>query len=232
MHNNQAMITLAERVNALMKRKKLGQDELAQRVGVSQSAVNKVLKGKTNNPKWIVDLAAVLGVTAEYLLYGESTDRSSPSKSKSTVKLHGLADDEYTPESWADKYPVAGKLPVFGFASATNERESLNPDMAVPMDWVEDSMRLGHIAGVYGLMIMGDSMEPRYFHGEIVFVNPRKPPGLNEDCIVEMKDGIAHIKRLLRQSREEVVLRQYNPDKELTMKKSDIKGMYAIIGRQ
>jgi phage repressor protein C with HTH and peptisase S24 domain len=73
-------------------------------------------------------------------------------------------------------------------------------------------------------------MEPRYFAGEVLYVNPNRP--ITRLCFVavEMQDGQGMIKQFLRRSDHQVVLHQFNPTKDLRLALRDVKRMYRITG--
>jgi phage repressor protein C with HTH and peptisase S24 domain len=54
---------------------------------------------------------------------------------------------------------------------------------------------------------------------------------MNRDCIIEMKNGDAYIKRFLRQSEDKIRVAQFNPPEEKEILKEDIKAVYAVVGR-
>jgi transcriptional regulator with XRE-family HTH domain len=73
--------TLGTRLKAARNHKGLSQGELADLVGISQAAVGKVELDKTENPRGILKYASALGVSPDYLLFGEGS------------KDYNLADD-------------------------------------------------------------------------------------------------------------------------------------------
>lgn len=75
---------------------------------------------------------------------------------------------------------------------------------------------LAAVADAYALYVAGESMEPRYFSGEIVYVNPRRPCRTGDDVVVQVRERgiiVGYVKKLLRRTEEFVVCTQYNnPD--------------------
>lgn len=67
--------TLAERLKRLRKALKLSQAKLAEKAGVSQSAIGMIESGERENPQILVPLAAALGVTAEMLATGRGVEQ-------------------------------------------------------------------------------------------------------------------------------------------------------------
>lgn len=90
-----------------------------------------------------------------------------------------------------------------------------------------------HLEGdldAFAVAAVGDSMEPRYFHGEILHVSTLKPAIVGDFVLIELIDDTALIKRLIRQTATEVVLEQYNPPKTFAVPLAQIRHIYRIVG--
>lgn len=91
-----------------------------------------------------------------------------------------------------------------------------------------------HLRNVYALHVLSDSMVPRYDPGEMIFVGGREPvPG--DHVVIEMfpeegaKAGKSYIKKLVRRTAKEVIVRQYNPDKEYSFDRYGVKQIWRVI---
>jgi SOS-response transcriptional repressor LexA len=125
--------------------------------------------------------------------------------------------------------PVAPRdLPVMGAVKGGSEGFYFNE--GEPKEYVLRPAALAGAANGFALYVDGDSMEPRYFAGELVYVNPNRP--LTKGCFVavEMKDGQGFIKQFVKRSDEQLVLRQFNPPKDLRLHTRDVKQVYRITG--
>lgn len=69
------MKTFAERLNAAMTAAGVSQGQLAERVGVSQPAIQKMTSGKTSGSRKMVEIAHALGVRPEWLSAGSGEMR-------------------------------------------------------------------------------------------------------------------------------------------------------------
>jgi phage repressor protein C with HTH and peptisase S24 domain len=84
--------------------------------------------------------------------------------------------------------------------------------------------------------VVGDSMEPRYHSGELVYVHPGRPVDVGAYVLVQVKpkeDGDAPravVKRLVRRSATKVTLEQFNPKKTIELKANDILSMHRVVG--
>ena len=93
---------------------------------------------------------------------------------------------------------------------------------------------LNNVTGAYAVQVSGESMEPRYFDGEVVFVNPHKRVVKGDFVIVQIHAGteddppLAFVKRFVRHNAVELVLTQYNPPKELRFSHDRVKSVHFI----
>jgi len=119
-------------------------------------------------------------------------------------------------------------LPVLGAVKGGSEGFYFNEGEA--KEFVVRPPSLAGVANGFALYVEGDSMEPRYFAGEVLYVNPNRP--ITRLCFVavEMQDGQGMIKQFLRRSDSHVVLHQFNPTKDLRLALREVKRMYRITG--
>jgi SOS-response transcriptional repressor LexA len=119
-------------------------------------------------------------------------------------------------------------LPVIGAVKGGAEGFYFNE--GDPKEYVERPAALAGVANGFALYVDGDSMEPRYFAGEILYVNPNRPISRNCFVAVELRDGQGLIKQFVRRTDDHVFLRQFNPAKDLRLPVRDVKRMYRITG--
>ncbi len=124
--------------------------------------------------------------------------------------------------------PAARDLPVTGTVKGGAEGFYFNE--GDPKEFVVRPATLAGVANAFALYVHGDSMEPRYYAGEIVYVNPNRP--LTRSCFVavEMQDGQGMIKQFQRRSDEQVILHQFNPAKDIRLAAREVKRIYRITG--
>jgi transcriptional regulator with XRE-family HTH domain len=100
------MKTLADRIKFRMDAIGWIQDDLAKLVGVSQTAIFKVMAGQTAKPRNILEIAKALGVNAEWLSTGngEMTGKSEHQVFELTARQQQvIAFFDQLPESEQDK---------------------------------------------------------------------------------------------------------------------------------
>jgi len=119
-------------------------------------------------------------------------------------------------------------LPVIGAVKGGSDGFYFNEGEA--KEFVERPANLKGVFNAFALYVDGDSMEPRYFAGELLYVNPNRPITRHCFVAVEMADGQGLIKQFLRRSDDAIVLYQFNPAKEIHLKASEVKRIYRITG--
>jgi len=101
------------------------------------------------------------------------------------------------------------------------------------IDRVAAPPSLAGVPGAYAVHISGDSMEPRYFDGEIAYINPQTRCRKGNFVVAQIKksDGeapFAFVKRFVRFTEEGLVLEQYNPPKEIVFPKDSVHSVHFI----
>lgn len=86
------MKTFAERLNTAMIAAGVSQGQLAEMVGVSQPAIQKMTSGKTNGSRKMVELANALGVRPEWLSSGQGAMREDGQQPQSQLTKTGDSD--------------------------------------------------------------------------------------------------------------------------------------------
>jgi phage repressor protein C with HTH and peptisase S24 domain len=129
-----------------------------------------------------------------------------------------------------DAGPQFQQIPVFGYAAAGGgDRISIASDQV--LDRIEVPLGLSR-GDAIAIRVMGDSMEPRLYSGELVIVGLGVPPMRNGDCVVEMRDGSAIVKQYKGQRDGAVFLAQLNPGEEVRIDASKVKAIHAVLYRR
>ncbi len=122
-------------------------------------------------------------------------------------------------------------LPVFGTAQG-GQGALIVTDRAV--DWVVRPAPLLRVRDGYGIIVTGDSMAPEHKHGSTALVNPHLPPRTGDTCVFRSHadDGTVHavIKELRGETGAVWKVRQHNPKKDYTLKKSEWQVIHKTVG--
>ncbi len=160
---------VAEILEALMSKHRLNQTELANRSGVSQPAINRILKerSKAKHPRkeTLQKIASVLGVTPDQLTGQE------------VISTRMLAKGVVPVLSWESLAPP----------NSQGGRKH-NAWLACPVE---------HSDETFALPVLGEAMigDDGYHEGEIIFLDPRVAPAHGKDIVV-LKGKTALFRRL------------------------------------
>jgi phage repressor protein C with HTH and peptisase S24 domain len=207
------MKTVGDRVRERRLALKLSQPQLAKKASsITYQAIQQLEAG--GGTKHLVAIARALGVSAEWL-----QDGTGPAPSGKIAPSRAA---------------LAEKLKVLGMAECGADGWSLwNGDV---IDMVDRPASLAGVANAYGVYVVGGSMEPRYFPGELVLIHPGKPVTLGAFVLVQRKpkqDGdppLAVIKRLIRRTASKITLEQFNPAKSFDIRSDDIVSVHRVVG--
>lgn len=135
-------------------------------------------------------------------------------------------------------------LPVYGTALGAEEivdGEAVEQTTLNRGEIVEYRRRpviLDGRADAYALYVQGQSMEPRFSDGELIFVEQRKRPAVGDDAVIYMRrpdgdDGeLIHqvlVKRIVRKSASFVELGQFNPPKTFRLPMEQVDRMDRVL---
>jgi SOS-response transcriptional repressor LexA len=123
-------------------------------------------------------------------------------------------------------------IPVYGHAMGGKDGEFILSGNQVSE--VLAPPNLSHVPDAYAVYVVGDSMEPRYFAGETVFINPRLPISRGAFVVAQISKGQdaeprAYVKRFVSQDLKRLRLEQYNPKKMLEFPISTVVAVHRIV---
>lgn len=224
-------MSIGDRVKMLRERMGLSQPELAARLGgVKQQSINQLERNKVERPRYLLELASVLGVDPRWLETGLGAGPDLPHSASTENAEHPPTNAVILPDP-----PVLGPkdLPVYGAAEGGPAGAMLVT--MDPIEWVRRPEPLLQVKGAYAVYVVGDSMSPAYEQGDMILVHPAKPPRGGDDVLLcrHEPDGRMHslVKRLLRASEGRWRVRQYNPPKEFDLPKTEWQRALLIVGK-
>jgi phage repressor protein C with HTH and peptisase S24 domain len=186
------------------------------------------------------DLAALMGVDEE-ALRGEAPPRRSE-RARNQPRLAGLGEPAPREAQRSEPLPPRNaavgaavrlaRIPLYGQAVGGADGQfplngSLITEVAAPPS-------LAGVAGAYAVMVVGTSMEPRYFAGEAVFVNPRLPVRVGDFVVAQIgthegEPPLAYVKRYVGQNDKSIRLEQLNPPKKLGFATDRVVSIHRIV---
>lgn len=211
------MTRFQEALRAVRSRRGLSQVELAEKLGVKPGTVGNWEAGVNGAPrKRLKEIADKLGVTMEFLTGEPAMElKDAPSahyNAKHIGSVHG-----------------ASKIPVISFARA-GAVDFDYADLDAQMDEsIESDIK---DPNSFGLVVEGDSMEPKISAGDIVIVAPNDRPR-NGDLVVsrlERTEGV--MLKIFSHDGDRIRLTSYNPAyPPLEFKEADFVFIYPVHSR-
>ena len=183
------VMELKDRIKAARAHANLTQGQLATRVGMDQTSISNLERGKSQGTSYIAQIASACGVSALWLAEGTGSMLSSE-----TNVIPGP--------------PIISptrRIEIVGTAQLGNDGYWIGLDVAE--GWVETWSR---DEDAYALRLKGDSMAPAIRSGWIAVCEPnhRLVPG--EYVMVTTTDGQSMVKELLFENEEGVNLASVN----------------------
>jgi phage repressor protein C with HTH and peptisase S24 domain len=196
------MNTLSDRIQKAMADAGLTQAELAMKVGVSQPAIWRLVAGKTNSTRKLVEIASALGVSPEWLSTGQN---SAPRKHGYVVE--NLHDKEARDN--ADTFRVE----VLDLSVSAGPGSFMLSEFVEVLHAIEYTTE--HAKSLFGnrsedvvkvMTVNGDSMASTFNSGDRVFVDISVRHFLTDGVYVFVFGKTFHLKRLQMQGNRLAVL--------------------------
>jgi phage repressor protein C with HTH and peptisase S24 domain len=215
---------MPNRIEEIRRSIKLSMDELGERVGATGSQISKLEKGRQQlTEQWMKRLAQALGVEPMDLLEPGATARPVPPArpaSRAVPADSGMIDPGTLPRM----------VPVYG--TAAGAITGATPRASEALEWFPCPPALQKVRDAYGLYVIGESMVPRFRHGDPIYVNPNRPARQGDHVVIqEQRDGEIQvsIKRFERYTPDFLVTTQYNPPSEVKFKRSNVLFVHKVL---
>lgn len=95
---------------------------------------------------------------------------------------------------------------------------------------IERPIALAADRDAYAVIMVGESMWPRFRAGRRLLVSPAASVSVGDDVLVEIAGGKVLMKELIGRSASRVELRQFNPDVAFAVETSQISAVHKIVG--
>lgn len=221
------MSTLADRVRIARERARMSQQQLADKVGVSQQSIAKIERSDTVQPRKIKQLALALGVNVHWLQYGDIEENAEDI---------GLIVKEWESTN-PDPY-IFAEIPVLDIelsAGSGSEAEIIETeDNTYPLRREELRAAGVSVNDARMVRILGNSLYPVLTNGDKVAVDTSQAHPIRDGDLYAIRDGVLlRVKILVTLPDGGLILKSYNkdeyPDEVLTY--PERKSRIHIIGR-
>lgn len=190
-----AQMHWSDRLNTRLRDLTMSPADLSRESGLPYDSIAKYVSGKVDQPRRqaLEKLATAVRTTASWLMHGEQP--SNGQMLSEPVRLGG------------------NTIPLYGTAIGGEDGQFI-----LNGNKVEDLMCPPALSGVpnaYAVAVAGESMEPRYYAGEVVYVHPTIPVRKGQFVVAqvvvdEQEPPYAFIKRFIAMNTH-LVLESLNP---------------------
>ena len=209
------------------ERKGLSQQQLADLVETSQQVIDRLERGVTRTTRKLVRLATALDLDVAEL----DPDFAGVELPPKPVVREAVLANVKAPTR--DEMPM--NVPIYGTAVGGGNGDGDFAFNGEVIDYARRPAGLTHTKNVFGVYVVGSSMEPKYEDGELVFINPNRRPNIGDYVVVELhgeegEAGACFVKRLKRRTQSAVIVEQFNPPKDdIAFNLADIKEVHRIV---
>ncbi|MCW5615854.1 MAG: helix-turn-helix transcriptional regulator [Rhodocyclaceae bacterium] len=199
-------------VRELCARLDLTPTELARKAGVVPSTLNRFLNKNVTHMLSARTLARLRNVAGGINHPGIRQFIDGEAK-----PLQKQVGDRFGPED----------LPVLGYGQGG--ADGFFFDNGIAQTYIARPAELLRVASAYAIFMHGHSMDPRFHEGEVLYVNPIRPPKSGDYVVIEFKDGRGLVKRLVRRTARAIIVEQYNPKKTFEIAPDEVKAIHLIV---
>lgn len=214
------------RFREAMDARRLTNEGLGERVGAHSVTISKLRGGKLQlDDEWRIRIAKALQID-EPVLFGTGALPKpqpheiyvSPKRAAQKKKRLGANDNRM--------------LPVFGMAAGSMAGvHSMDAD---PMEEVRCPEALVGVFGAYALVTRGESMMPRYFPGDRLYVNPTQALKAGDHVVIQLErySGAGTetwIKRFDGENETSILVSQYNPPAQMEFRKEFVRYVHRVL---
>lgn len=182
----------------------------------------------------------------EQAILGEAKKAYLRSSSQTVEDLvSGLGDEpsvflprsDATPATQAPPLPSRNGMPldvpVMGTAAGSLARGAFQLEGGV-VDYVRRPPALIGARDIYALYVEGSSMEPQYFPGDLIYVNPHKPPRIGDIVVVQCRNGEhtpeeASLGIYRKRTEKAVTIGKRNPVAEIDLSRDHVKDIHRVL---
>jgi len=220
-----------KRISQLAAELGASMESVSRAAGLHKTYLRKTLAREGAIPKLetLEKLAKAMSTTPDWLLgRADAPTADTPASSLPVYEVR------HASVAAPARSAMPADVPVMGTAAGSTLSGAFQLQGGV-IDYVRRPPALAGARDIYALYVEGSSMEPRYFPGELVYVNPHKPPRIGDTVIVQEGNGdpasiTASIGVLHRRANGIVTLRKYNPpDAEITISVTRITAMHRVL---
>jgi len=207
------------------------QAEVAEAMGVTPQAVSGWERNEAlPELEKFSQLADLLGTSLVWLLQGDPDATSHYMDELREDAAKRPTQKRHTPKPDADRDLT---LPIYSTASSGNGLFVVTSEVMI---FTRPPVFLIGVQGAYGFCVFDETMAPAYEIGDIVFVNPQRPPIAGADVVLYARDprngdAEATMRRLLTFSKKAWETKHYTPLETVNLARSQWPICHLVVGK-
>ncbi|WP_180966721.1 S24 family peptidase [Cohaesibacter celericrescens] len=210
----------------------LSSNALSKQTGVADTTLSRLEKSDNPPEPRVSTVEGIDLAVHKHIASGDATEEQVAIYEKEYLPLQGVRSTPYTEPQTQSVVPAQIErnhmsdfqtdprtIPVMGTAagSALGSFE-IGSDI---IDRVRCPPNLVGIKGIYGIVVVGESMVPEHKPGDLRIIHPGRPPQPGDSVVIQTYNAAtdtreAFIKILVKANGKEVKCRQHNPPMEIT----------------
>jgi len=213
-------IFYADRFRRARKQRQLTQAAVAKSLRVSQGYIAQIEAGRTvPSPRLASRISNLLGADLNV------------TEGREENQVHMLAEPAERFERQLSRRPEG--LPLMGTpVRGDDERIVLDGQTR---GFVPCPFGLKDVPGAHAAYVRGRSMEPRYYPGELIYVDPTRPPNPGDFVLVAVREPqfaspIGYLRRFLGGDAEQVRIATLNPKRTQRIARKAVVSLNTVVG--
>lgn len=200
--------TFGQAVREEREKRGLSQAELATLANTTQQSIDRIERGAVKRSRSMIEVAVALDLSLPV------KPNISNAQVGENVGLH-----------------EGFKVPAYGQAVG-----GAHGEFVLNGNKIDDILAPPILRGVrdaYAVYVVGESMEPRYFAGEVLYINPRVPIRRGDFVVAQIAQDehnppMAYVKRFVSNG-ETLRLEQFNPHEILEFDTCDVVSVHKVV---
>lgn len=237
----------AQRLRTAMQLRSIGSGaELARLTRQNEVTVRSHVNGTRDVSKKAAEAySRALRIDPAWLIYGHGSiardldgpraiDDAAVNAPSGFDDLEVSANARLSSAEAPDFQVFAKDIPVLGSAECGQDG-SFTLNTGEPIDFVRRPPGQMSRRGIYCIYAEGSSMEPVYEAGDLIYVDPHRPPWPGRDVVLQLRahapDGEIRyfLKRLVKRTGTQWRVKQFNPEKEIVLEDRDVAVIHLVL---
>lgn len=217
--------TLAAMVKEALEATGRAAREVSEKAGLGQTAVRDILSGRVQSPR----LETIQALANEL---GRPIGPVAPTQGAAPVIGLSPSNARLAEVLPPRRMEMPKDVPVYGTAAGSGGDGAMMINAGDVVDWVRRPPGLVGKRGIYGLYVEGESMEPLFEHGDLIFVDESRKPKSGDRVVIVIANedhDEAYVKILSRVNNDEVVVRQFNPAAEIKFSRAQVRMIHRVL---